>query len=262
MSTAKSPSTSTSTHDLFLDNLERMLVSRSNGIPLYLQTAEAIQHGLEGLPPESDGLLPGEKELCAAIGVSRPTLRQAIAHLTTQGLIYTRQGVGTFRAPPAVSRPARLTSLFADLAARGMDPSTRVLVIDRVPADAEIARELHIPKGTMLEHIERLRLANGQPVGVMSGLICLHGSQPISPERLEGEGLYSVLRRDYGIELTMGAQRISCRMATRSEEELLEVPRKSPVLVVRRVAFDARGRGIELGTTIYPGMGWEIEVGL
>lgn len=251
-----------SKHEVFLNLLERTSVSRSNGIPLYLQTAQVIKRSLQALPADSDGLLPPEKELYTAIGVSRPTLRQALAHLTKQGLIYTRQGVGTFRAPPALSRPARIASLYADLEARGMRPTTRVLAIDRVPANDDAASELHVQSGTVLERFERLRLAGGRPIALMFGLVCLHGGEPLAKEPLESESLYGLLQSNYGIELTMGTQRISCRLATRREEDLLEVPRKSPVLVVRRVTFDARGRGIEIGTTIYPGVGWEVEVGL
>ena len=51
---------------------------------------------------EAGDRLPSENELCRAYGVSRPVIREALMRLQADGLVYTRQGAGSFirRQPP------------------------------------------------------------------------------------------------------------------------------------------------------------------
>jgi GntR family transcriptional repressor for pyruvate dehydrogenase complex len=56
------------------------------------QLQERIRAG--NYPPDSR--LPGEHELASMLGVSRPIIRDALAKLRDQGMVYARQGAGTF----------------------------------------------------------------------------------------------------------------------------------------------------------------------
>ncbi|MBB2683607.1 UNVERIFIED_ORG: GntR family transcriptional repressor for pyruvate dehydrogenase complex [Rhizobium etli] len=56
------------------------------------QLLERIRGG--NYPPDSR--LPGEHELASMLGVSRPIVRDALARLRDQGIVYARQGAGTF----------------------------------------------------------------------------------------------------------------------------------------------------------------------
>jgi GntR family transcriptional repressor for pyruvate dehydrogenase complex len=58
------------------------------------------------LPPGAR--LPTEQSMVAAMGVSRTTVREAVAALRADGLVITRQGAGAFVAPDAPRRPFRL----------------------------------------------------------------------------------------------------------------------------------------------------------
>ncbi|MEN9879389.1 MAG: hypothetical protein RIQ55_35 [Pseudomonadota bacterium] len=57
------------------------------------------QRILEGALKAGDRL-PAERELALGLGVSRPSLREAIQKLVSRGLLYSRQGGGTFVANP------------------------------------------------------------------------------------------------------------------------------------------------------------------
>ena len=69
--------------------------------PLYVQAIEALRHLIDGDEYHSGDRLPSEEGLAKTLGISRSTLREAMGHLETQGLISRRQGVGTFVATPA-----------------------------------------------------------------------------------------------------------------------------------------------------------------
>ena len=238
--------------DSFLSYLQASGTRRATGVPLYLQAATAIEQALREYDPPPDQPLPPERDLVGALHVSRPTLRQALAYLIDSGRIYTRRGVGTFPAPSVLERPLGLSSLYEDLEDSGLAPTTRVLRLDMTSADASVARELHIEVGTPLLSLERLRLARGRPIATIDTLCDLKGNAAPTEDDLTHDGLYRLLRARYGIEVVMGAQWVSCRLATHREIQLLELRSPAAVLVRRRVTFDVAGRGIELAHVVFP----------
>ncbi|MBM0238896.1 GntR family transcriptional regulator [Micromonospora sp. ATA32] len=99
-------------------------VDRSSPVPLYFQVAQqfaaAIQRG-ELAPGDR---LDSELQLADRLGLSRPTVRQAIQHLVNKGLIVRRRGVGTQVVRGEIRRAVELTSLHDDLVRAGQQPST------------------------------------------------------------------------------------------------------------------------------------------
>ena len=238
--------------DSFLADLQANAVRRLAGTPLHVQAANAIRQALREHEPLPDRPLPPEREIAAALRVSRPTLRQALSHLADTGLIYTRQGVGTFAAPRVAERPLGLSSLYEDLKARGVQPATRVLNLEIVFADESVAGDLHVEAGAALQRVERLRLAGNEPVAVMDTLLNLSGHPPLTKSDLEADGLYNLLWARCGIEVGMGGQWVTARLASRRELELLQLRSPAAVLVTRRVTFDTTGQGVEISTIAFP----------
>ncbi|WP_334174484.1 GntR family transcriptional regulator [Pseudoxanthobacter sp.] len=72
--------------------------------PLYLQVASHLESRINSGDFPVGSLLPTENELAGELGVSRQTVRQAIATLRTQGRLSARKGVGT-RVESAANRP-------------------------------------------------------------------------------------------------------------------------------------------------------------
>jgi GntR family transcriptional regulator/MocR family aminotransferase len=77
----------------------RIPLDTNSNTPMYRQIenwlAENIHAG--NLPPETR--LPSTRELADELGVSRITIKNAYANLESSGLVYTREGSGTFVAP-------------------------------------------------------------------------------------------------------------------------------------------------------------------
>ena len=235
-----------------LDVLRQQGVRRASGLPLYIQIAEALEAALERAELPMTTALPSEHELSQALGVSRPTVRQALTHLEQRSVLYKRRGVGTFRAPRAIARPPRLTSLYDELVEQGAAPVTRVLQARELAAPQAIAADLHIATGAPLMFVERLRTVGGRPVVFHTNYLNLDGKPPPDRAELEQGSLYALLRSRYGIELTLASQDVTARAASPAERKHLQLGGGGCVLVAQRVSFDASGRGIEWAVNVYP----------
>ena len=134
-------------------------------VPVAVQVANQLR-GLLRREYAGGGRLPGENALAAHLGVSRGTLRQALAILQQEGLISRHQGLGTFANEPVLGIPARIDYAyeFSELInASGYEADVKLLEKGRVAADADTARRLQIEPGAPLLRMRKLHLASGQP---------------------------------------------------------------------------------------------------
>ncbi|MFH8223984.1 GntR family transcriptional regulator [Streptomyces sp. NPDC018057] len=224
-------------------------VDRSSPVPLYYQLAQQLEAAIEQGALTPGSLLGNEIELAARLGLSRPTVRQAIQSLVDKGLLVRRRGVGTQVVHSQVRRPLELSSLYDDLEAAGQRPTSSVLVNTVVPASAEAAAALGVAEGDEVHRVERLRLTHGEPMAYLVNQLPA-GLLDLDTGRLEATGLYRLLR-SAGITLHSARQSIGARAASAPEAERLGESEGSPLLTMERVTFDDTGRAVEFGTHTY-----------
>jgi DNA-binding GntR family transcriptional regulator len=227
----------------------QLSVDRSSPVPLYFQLSQQLEAAIERGSLTPGSLLGNEIELAGRLGLSRPTVRQAIQSLVDKGLLVRRRGVGTQVVHSQVKRPLELSSLYDDLEAAGQKPETRVVANTLVPASAEVAAALGVAEGSEVHRVERLRLTHGDPVAYL----CNHlptGLLPLDTERLEATGLYRLMRAA-GITLHSARQSVGARAATAEEGERLAEPAGAPLLTMQRTTFDDTGRPVEFGSHTY-----------
>lgn len=224
-------------------------LDRTSPVPLYYQLAQQLESAIEQGALAPGNLLGNEIDLSTRLGLSRPTVRQAIQSLVDKGLLVRRRGVGTQVVHSQVKRPLELSSLYDDLEAAGQGPTTHVVRNERVPASADVAAALGIAEGSEVTRLERLRATHGQPVA----FLCNHlppALLDLDTERLESTGLYRLLR-SAGITLHSARQTIGARSATAEEAALLTEKEGAALLTMQRTAYDDTGRPVEYGTHIY-----------
>ncbi|AYN31056.1 MULTISPECIES: GntR family transcriptional regulator [Streptomyces] len=227
----------------------RLGVDRNSPVPLYFQLSRQLESAIAQGSLTPGSLLGNEIDLAARLGLSRPTVRQAIQALVDKGLLVRRRGVGTQVVQSQVRRPLELSSLYEDLHTAGRGPETRVLSNALVPASPEAAAALGVAAGEEVRRVERLRLADGEPLAYL----CNH-----LPARLPGlddaglrEGSLYALLRGAGVTLHSARQRIGARTATRTEGALLGESARAPLLTMERTAFDDTGRPVEFGAHLF-----------
>ncbi|MGW3356318.1 GntR family transcriptional regulator [Streptomyces bungoensis] len=226
-----------------------LTLDRSSPVPLYYQLAQQLEAAVEAGALAPGNLLGNEVDLSVRLGLSRPTVRQAIRTLVDKGLLVRRRGVGTQVVHSKVKRPLELSSLYDDLEAAGQGPATRVLRNERVRASARVAAALGVPEGAEVTVLERLRRTHGRPVAFLCNYLpeaLLH----LDPGRLESTGLYRMMRAA-GITLHSARQSVGARGATAEEAVLLDEKEGAALLTMRRTAYDDTGRAVEYGTHVY-----------
>lgn len=224
-------------------------VDRSSPVPLYYQLAQQLEGAIADGRLAAGGLLGNEIELAARLGLSRPTVRQAIQSLVDKGLLVRRRGVGTQVLHSKVRRPLELSSLYDDLEAAGRHPSTTVLANDLRPATAAVAAALGVTAGAEVQYIERLRAADGEPLALLRNHLPV-GLLDLSGERPAATGLYRMMR-GAGITLHSARQTVGARLATADEAGPLGESEGAALLTMERTTYDDTGRAVEFASHLY-----------
>ncbi|MGW8885267.1 GntR family transcriptional regulator [Streptomyces sp. NPDC055749] len=224
-------------------------VDRTSPVPLYFQLSQQLEAAVEQGRLAPGSLLGNEIELAARLGLSRPTVRQAIQSLVDKGLMVRRRGVGTQVVHSQVRRPLELSSLYDDLEKAGQRPATRVLRNTVEPATAEVAAALGVAEGSEVHLVERLRSAHDEPMALLRNHLP-PGLLGLSTEQLESTGLYRMMRAS-GITLHSARQSVGARAATAEEAAQLAESEGAPLLTMERTTFDDTGRAVEFGSHVY-----------
>lgn len=224
-------------------------LDRTSPVPLYFQVAEQLEAAIRDGQMAPGDRLENEVSMAQDLGLSRPTMRQAIQTLVDKGLVVRRRGVGTQVVQGQVRRDMELTSLYDDLATSGGKPTTRVLALTREAADSEVARLLRLDDGAPVWSLSRLRLLDDTPLALM------HNTLPADLAELDAAdlaagGLYAWLRTA-GVVMRVAQQSIGARAATAEEATLLQERPGAPLLTMERTSYDDSGRPIEIGRHVY-----------
>ncbi|MFF7790412.1 UTRA domain-containing protein [Streptomyces sp. NPDC007991] len=224
-------------------------LDRGSPVPLYYQLARQLEAAIEHGVLAPGDLLGNEVDLSVRLGLSRPTVRQAIQSLVDKGLLVRRRGVGTQVVHSQVKRPLELSSLYDDLEEAGQGPTTQVVRHEIVPASCDVAAALGVAEGSEVTVLDRLRCTHGQPVALLRNHLPT-SLVDLDDARLESTGLYRIMR-SAGITLHSARQRVSARAATAREAARLDEEEGAALLTMERTAYDDTGRPVEYGTHLY-----------
>lgn len=242
------------------DPATRIAVEHGSPVPLYHQVASQIEAAIDSGELPVGTRLDNEIELAAQLGLSRPTVRQAIGSLVDKGLVVRKRGAGTQVVFNKVKRSLQLSSLFDDLTEIDRSPSTQVLInaVEKAPAD--VASTLGLKRSDEVLRLERVRFAGGDPIARMHNYLPADLIHP-DTEQLVERGLYQLLR-GAGVRLHAADQTIGARVATEDDSELLNEPVGAALLTMDRTTYDQTGRIVEYGSHVYRASRYSFDLSL
>jgi GntR family transcriptional regulator len=197
--------------------------------------------------------LPTERELCADYGVSRATVRHVLQGLEAEQRIFRRQGKGTFVALAKIEEPLGLTSHTEEMRARGIVPGSKLITVTRIEAGIDVATALRLGPDSEVLRIERLRLADGEPIAIEVLFLNAERFDGITASLGDNVSLYQLLHSDYGVELDSAEETIEAVVAGAREAKLLECAAGSALLQLSRLTTDTEHRPIEYVRSLYRG---------
>jgi GntR family transcriptional regulator len=198
--------------------------------------ADDLRERLESGEFMAGARLPSEPELARMLGVSRGSLRSAIALLEADGLLRRMHGSGTFvtERPPLRNDLSQNFGVSEMIAATGLEPGTVDARAAREPAPARVADAFGIEPGTALSVLYRVRTANGRRV-VESIDWCREAMLDPSELSTLGEGsLYAALGKQ-GVTVHHGVATISPALASSETARRLKVPAGSQLISLCQV---------------------------
>jgi GntR family phosphonate transport system transcriptional regulator len=239
--------------DEFPMTLPPPAILREPGVSLWRQIVRTIEREIESGQHAPGAQLPTEAAMSARFGVNRHTVRRALEEMSRQGLVRVEQGRGSFVAEDVLDYTIVPRTRFSEwIRQHNKEPSGQTLELREIAADATVAAALGQRKGARVVLLERLGLADGRPVSLGTH----HFPAARYPGLLAGLGdagtISAALARQGVSDYRRLSTRVSARLPTPTEAQLLRMPRNRPLLVTENINVDQNGAVVEYGVTRYP----------
>jgi GntR family transcriptional regulator len=197
--------------------------------------------------------LGDERTLAADLGVSRATIRLALAGLAETGMVrrVPGRGGGTFVAKGKIERDlSRIVGVPALLRSQGVVAGTRVLSARLTEPGDVAAQALHTRPGELVIDLVRIRLADGSPFSLENARL----PAKRFPGLLElplGGSVYELIEDHFEVRPAKATERIEVVLAAPDEAMILEVQPGAPLLAITRTVTDADGEPIEFSRDLF-----------
>ena len=198
--------------------------------------------------------LPSESALEESFGVSRITVRQALASLHAEGLIEKVNGKGSFVTRPNESPDmGSLTGFYEHMRAHGRQAVGRILSVREVSAPVAAAQALEVPVGHPLVALRALRLVDNKPLAFM-----LSYGEPALMRALIQEDLNTndvVVLLETRLGQRLKSNRIEARAipATAARAKLLDVVPGAPLLRIDFTPVNVSGQPMVYSQMLFRG---------
>lgn len=226
---------------------------RQEGVALWRQIAGRLKQDIAAGLHQPGAQLPTEAVLSSRFGVNRHTVRRALEALAHEGLVRVEQGRGSFVAEDVLDYAVESRTRFSEWIRRhNKEPSGQVRQLRSLTADRSVATRLDIKPGSHVVLMERLGFADDKPVSLTSHYFPSARLPGILTALRSAGGITEALRIA-GVEDYRRLQsRVSARLPTPTEAELLRMPRSRPILTAENINVDRNGSIVEYAVGCYP----------
>lgn len=215
--------------------------------PLYQSIARAFREQISSGAWKRGDRIPSEEQLCRELGVSRGTLRKALASLVEEGVLERTQGKGTYVANDKVSYPLaqELVSFAEELRRRGQSFTTTVRSVEVAPAPEWLAERLDAGEGAPTLVLRRVCSIDGEPAVLLKNWVLLDKCPGLERENFSEVGLFEAIERVSGRRIKYGVRNFSARLLEKEEADLIGRRPGDPIMFITQLTFGQDDKPIE-----------------
>lgn len=218
---------------------------RTNRQSLSAQAQQYLLHLIEDGTYRPGEQLPSQADLAVQLGISRPTLREALLNLEQEGVIFRRHGVGTFVTPGYDRRLEsgleRLESILELAARQGMELGFTALQVEEIPADPEASKRFQITAGSPLTRVSRRIVVDEKPVAYMIDVVPAAILSVTDLDETFDGSVLDMLRKSQKVRVARAVADIEALTAGAFLVDKLQVKRGTAILLMEESVLDEEG---------------------
>jgi GntR family transcriptional regulator len=229
--------------------------------PKYVRLAQTLQGRIEDGTYPPGTRVPSENQLVQAFGMSRPTVVRALELLKRDGWLESRQGYGTIvRGRPEAAEQRDRRGREALERDESQAPG-RVVQVEEVPVPPRVASLLGVPKRAKVLVRRMLIEDEGEPIELASSYFpasVVEGTELAGVKPVQGS-LRQHLEARKRVRFDHVTERVSARLPSAEESDLLQMSAGEPVLSLLVLACDASGQALQVTDVVLPADRQELE---
>jgi GntR family transcriptional regulator len=219
-------------------------LKRTPGTALHRQIFLVLRDGIAQGSYAPGTALPKEESLVQLFGVSRATVRRALADLEQEGLVLRKHGLGTFVREGLVTGSKMATLSFVDeLRHTAQSTEVRVVTLESSAPPAAVRSFLQVPDGELVVHAIRVRMAGKIPLMITEAWVPQDLGKGITAAALKRSPMYEVLTGQ-GVKFGRVVQEISAESADPHRAALLKCELSTALIRMSRIMHDQGGRPV------------------
>ncbi|MEH6445936.1 MAG: UTRA domain-containing protein [Oceanospirillaceae bacterium] len=217
----------------------------SEAPPVYLQLRGQLLAWIKGKQLSSQDKLPAERELAVNFNTTRITLRQALAQLEAEGVIYRSNRRGWFITPERLEYdPSRDVGFNVYVASQGFTPRTETIVKSLITAPAWLAKKCNLVEGAPIYHFVRRRYVDERALLIEHNFINATSCSGLLAKDTDNS-LWKLLESEYQLRPKKRKIEIYPQAIIADEAQWLNVNTGSAGLYLERISYAQAGQFLE-----------------
>ena len=232
-------------------NSGKLAAMGKSDLPAYEQVKEWIRGHIASGQWRPGDPVPSESALMARFGISRMTVNRALRELAGEGLVLRVQGSGTTVAQlHRISSRLTIRDIHEEVVERGHVHGTRVLLVAKEKATAQLARSFGVRTGAGVFHTVLVHLESGVPIQYEDRYV----NPAAAPGYLDVDftQVSPTLHLLRNAPLTEASYSIEACRPTEDEARQLGISKSEPCLVMTRRTVSG-GNVASVARLVYPG---------
>jgi len=209
--------------------------------PLYVKFSQTVQQALKSGTIQRGQLLPSERDFSQLLGISRITVRKAMAALEEKQVIVRTRGFGTYINDRLEYSLKEARGFSQQMVLQGKKPDTLWIKKSIVTCTADVAAQLKLPLNSEVFLLKRIRYLDDEPVSIEESYVPTALISDIDEINIS---LYDYFKRQ-NITLKRTRSWVTARMPDEAFLEHITLSDKVPVLIIKQIAFDHQDAPIE-----------------